>query len=1100
MKKLLTTLFVLTIALSAMAQAGLKGTILNESTGEPIVGAVVTLANQNISTTTNEAGEFQLVYLDPIEEELIIDADGFVSGIEIITLKDNETITLEALRIQPDVASSQQEEVYITLSEQEMSDDEGRTQEQASAASSSTDVFNNVTSFAWSTARYRNRGYEQRYETNYIEGLNFSSAERGQFNFSAMGGLNDASRYKETVNPLEASNFTFGNIGRSTNYLMSASNYAAGWKVGVAGTNRNYKAALRATWASGPLKNDWFVAAQIAFRFSPYIDQKGSIGEGIDYYSLGYFVTAEKRWQEGRHRLSFLTFGAPTTRGGSAAVTQEVYNLTNQYNPTQWGWNNYNPYWGYQNGKVRNSRTIRSYDPTFLAAYDFNISDNQKIHAAVGAHYSFYSNSALTFYNAPDPRPDYYRNLPSFLFDGQLTKNGAFISSDYIGRPLGAINENGSIINSIEYNGTIIGHSIDFNNYKTLTDLWTSRDSKTTQIDWESLYAANYANNAVNPEGSARYMLERRHNDIAEVLGTFNYQDTRFKHLKITAGLEAKQSYGLHYKTVDDLLGGNQWLDQDPFAERDIRELATNIGLTQEMIEYVKQNDVVYWGTEGTARSVKKGGRFGYDYRIAMTNVKAWAQNEWNWQDVDLYYALAVTYSSMQRTTNMINGRAIYLAAVSPDEANLYLGPNYEAILYGTTVPSTTQTGYGHHFVDPAFKAGLTYKINGRNRIRINGMAQTIAPLARDAYISPRIHDKAISNIYRHDSAKNLKDYYAASEKVVGADLTYEWNYPIVRGRITGYFTQFWDGSELNGYYDDEARTFVNQSITGINRRHMGAEAAISVKLGTYFTLTGAAAFGDYRYISNAFCTTSAENGMALDESVNSTTGEEITLYELKDSVLINGLHVANGPQMNASLKLSFFHPKMWFADITISYYDRNWLDFAPSRRMRGLYYGVRADEYGSTVNGSYAQIQFEQTGSPENGTLFDARQKDEAGNICLDQYGTPLLEDPYKWLAAQESLVNSNPWHRIVIDASVGKLIYLKNRQSLSINLSLSNLTNNVWLKTGGYQQARLPRSTRQKVEESENSTINSNIWKFPSKYYYAWGMNFYLTVTYKF
>ncbi len=849
---------------------------------------------------------------------------------------------------------------------------------------------------------------------------------------------------------------------------------------------------MRATYASGPLKNDWFVAAQIAFRFSPYIDDKGNIGEGNDYYSLGYFVTAEKRWKDGRHRLSFLTFGAPTTRGSSTAVTQEVYTLTNQYNPTQWGWNNYNPNWGYQNGKVRNSRTIRSYDPTFLASYDFKLSDDQKIHAAVGAHYSFYSNSALTFYNAPDPRPDYYRNLPSFLIDGQLNANGAFIRSDYAGRALGEVDENGSLLHPEEYNGMALGHSIDYSGAKTLIDLWTSRDSKTTQIDWDALYASNYANNIVNPEGSARYMLERRHNDIAEVIGAFNYQDTRFKHLKITTGLDIKQAYGLHYKTVDDLLGGNQWIDQDPFAERDIRELATNIGMTQEMIEYVKQNDVVYWGTHGYAKNVKKGDRFGYDYRIAMTNVRAWAQNEWNWQDVDLYYALAVTYSSMQRTTNMINGRAIYLATVNSEEENLYLGPNYAAILYGTTTPSSTQTGYAHHFVDPAFKAGLTYKINGRNRIHINGMAQTMAPLARDAYISPRIHDRAFASIYTHDHAKSLADYYSASQKVVSADLTYEWNYPIVRGRVTGFYTQFWGGSELNGYYDDEARTFVNQAITGINRRHVGAEAAISVKMGTYFTLTGAAAFGDYRYTSNAYSITSAENGMSLDESINSETGEVKQLYELKDSILINGLHVANGPQLNASLKLSFFHPKMWFADITISYYDRNWLDFAPSRRMKGLFTGIRAD--GSSVNGSYAQIYV------DHDTYIDARQKDADGNVCLDKYGTPLLEGPYKYLADQESLVNKNPWHRIVIDASVGKLIYLKNRQSLSINLSLTNITNNVWLKTGGYQQARLPRSTRQGEDEGENSTINSNIWKFPSKYYYAWGMNFYLSVTYKF
>ena len=83
-----------------------------------------------------------------------------------------------------------------------------------------------------------------------------------------MGGLNDASRYKEVLNPMEATNFTFGGIGQSTNYLMGASRYAQGWKVGVAGTNRNYKARVNASYASGILANGWAFAAQLAFRFS----------------------------------------------------------------------------------------------------------------------------------------------------------------------------------------------------------------------------------------------------------------------------------------------------------------------------------------------------------------------------------------------------------------------------------------------------------------------------------------------------------------------------------------------------------------------------------------------------------------------------------------------------------------------------------------------------------------------------------------------------------------------------------------------------------------------------------------------------------------
>ena len=48
------------------------------------------------------------------------------------------------------------------------------------------------------------------------------------------------------------------------------------------------------------------------------------------------------------------------------------------------------------------------------------INDKNIIKLAAGYHYSMYSNSAIQFFNAPDPRPDYYRQLPSFMWDGQI--------------------------------------------------------------------------------------------------------------------------------------------------------------------------------------------------------------------------------------------------------------------------------------------------------------------------------------------------------------------------------------------------------------------------------------------------------------------------------------------------------------------------------------------------------------------------------------------------------------------------------------------------------------------------------------------------------
>ncbi len=1059
MRRILTTLFTCLFAVVLMAQStSLRGTIVAEGSGEVIVGAKVTLGGQNISTTTNQSGEFALIYLEAIDEEVIIEASGYLTGIRLVALKDGETTDLGQVALKVDLATEVQNEVLLQLSGDDLSDDEGRGQNMASNTSASTDVFNSSTSYAWSTVRYRQRGYAQTAEQTYINGLNFNSQERGVFSYASIGGLNDASRNKDVFNGIESNPFTFGHFGQSTNILMRATNYAQGWKVGLAGTNRNYKGRVNATYASGLLNNGWAFVGQLAWRYSPYIDQKGIIGEGISYNSLGYFFSAEKRWGD-NHSLSLVTFGAPTKRGQSAGVTQEVYDLTGSIN--------YNPYWGYQNGKVRNSRIVESFDPTAIASYEWKLTDNQKLQANIGYHYSFYSNSALTFYNAPDPRPDYYRNLPSFYWDGQFDENGNWIYEGLNGKDLGNRWPGDD--------GRFIGPSIDPASYNALVNAWQTRDDATTQIQWDNLYSANYQNNLINPEGSARYMVERRHNDIQEGLFSANYQNSEYANLKITAGVEAKLSQGIHYKTVDDLLGGNQWIDVDPFAERDIKELATNIGLTQADIERVKQNDI-----KNPNASVTDGGKFGYDYRINMTHASIWAQNDWNFNYVDFYYGLRLTYTGINRTTDMLNGRAWYLSQINPDQAYYYLGQSYEQIL---SVSDRSQLanryeGWNHHFVDPAFKLGATYKIDGRNKLRVNAMAMTEAPLARDAYLAPRVHDRAIETIYTHDRATNLKDYYAASQKSVSYDLTYEFNFPIVRGRVTAYQSHFWNGSELNGYYDDEARTFVNQAMTGINRVHRGVEAAAAIKCGTYITLTPMLAIGDYRYTSNAYAVTSAENGMALAENV------EGSVFELRDSVMIQGLKVATGPQLNASLKIGFFHPDMWFADLTISYHDWNYLDYAPARRMMGLYTGVRAD--GTNVNGSYKSA--------------GAIQTDENGNEMVDAYGLPILKSPYSVLDQQESLVDPMWYNRIIVDASVGKLIYLPNRQSLSINLSVTNLTNNTHMKTGGYQQSRLPRQTKQGVEDDKNSVISPNVWKFPSKYYYAWGANFFLSLTYKF
>ena len=156
----------------------------------------------------------------------------------------------------------------------------------------------------------------------------------------------------------------------------------------------------------------------------------------------------------------------------------------------------------------------------------------------------------------------------------------------------------------------------------------------------------------------------------------------------------------------------------------------------------------------------------------------------------------------------------------------------------------------------------------------------------------------------------------------------------------------------------------------------------------------------------------------------------------------------------------------MWFAELGINFFAYNYLGIAPSRFSQGILTGERAD--GSSVNNWY-------------GAQCSAEERD--AKIAA--------------LGTQESLFENTKWYNhFLIDASVGKLIYLKGGKSININLSLNNITNNTGLKTGGWQQARIPTVNYQNTTYK----VSNQVDKYPSKFYYAWGFNFFLNVGFKF
>ena len=75
------------------------------------------------------------------------------------------------------------------------------------------------------------------------------------------------------------------------------------------------------------------------------------------------------------------------------------------------------------------------------------------------------------------------------------------------------------------------------------------------------------------------------------------------------------------------------------------------------------------------------------------------------------------------------------------------------------------------------------------------------------------------------------------------------------------------------------------------------------------------------------------------------------------------------------------------------------------------------------------------------------------------------------------------------ILNANIGKSWYINRKYNIGISFELRNILNNKMLKTGGYEQTRLI--------DSEN---NERYYKFDSKYFYMYGINYMLNIYFRF
>ncbi len=413
-------------------------------------------------------------------------------------------------------------------------------------------------------------------------------------------------------------------------------------------------------------------------------------------------------------------------------------------------------------------------------------------------------------------------------------------------------------------------------------DAWAQylrENESARQIDWASMWEANTINsftvtdangiagNTVSGKRS-QYVVADSRSDTKEAGFNGILRQSLGQRFVLNGGASYTWYRGRNFNVVDDILGGDFIVDWDRFVEADLDQ-PIELTVTQN-------NDLLI-----PNHVVREGDIYGYNYDENIRNGGTWLQLQGNLPKISFFASAENSFTEFWRTGRMQNGRY----------PNNSLGDSR----------SLTYFNYG-------LKAGLTYKITGRQYLYFNSFYGNRAPRFRDVFIAARTRDQlATANPESYD--------------IFSMEGGLQWRAPNFKARATAYFMQ--TNGEIETYQSylpnsPAFSVFGSISMVGVDRRHTGVELAFEAKPFTAWTFSAATNIGQYLYTSNPYLTVVKENTGKVDYA---------------GTTYIKNYHVPRTPQTTASASVKYDSRKFWFATLTLNWAANSWYLFNQRHR-----------------------------------------------------------------------------------------------------------------------------------------------------------------------
>ena len=422
------------------------------------------------------------------------------------------------------------------------------------------------------------------------------------------------------------------------------------------------------------------------------------------------------------------------------------------------------------------------------------------------------------------------------------------------------------------------------------------------QINWDRLLDANLTNN-ISGNSAAYVLYEDRNDDKQWTINSILNTEIN-ENIILNASVNYKRLKSENFAEIIDLLGSTTGaLNVDSFD-----------GF---QFDFLDPDRVAF-----------EGDKFRYNYNLYANELSGFAQAQFKYNKVDFYLSGSVTKTDYQREGLYQNEANIIL-----DDDNNVISDNS----YGKG-EKLDFTGYGA-------KAGLTYKITGKHLLDVNAGYITQAPSLRNTYTNSRANNDFVGVV----NGVNITGKGITEEKITSVDASYIFRSPIVKAKLTGFYTKIEDANETSFYYADgiggfissdgivETNALVSEVLQGVDKRHIGAELGIEAQVTPTIKIKGAASVGQYTYDNNP-------NLYVSSNSQVSAFGES----NLKD------YKVAGGPQRAASIGFEYRDPDYWWFGATANFFSNAYVDVSPLNRTENFYLdpsdGLPFNDYDETI------------------------------------------------------------------------------------------------------------------------------------------------------